>query len=59
MILLMLPRRTRTICVIQHMFPGFDLYFKDPEQPLITAREELDGQDHDLSEVWYVVPGTH
>ena len=40
------------------MYPGFDLYFKDPAQPLITARKELDGLDHDLSEVWYTVPGT-
>ena len=40
------------------MFPGFDLYYTDPAQPLIYAREELDGLDHDLPEVWSIASGT-
>ena len=40
------------------MFPGLDLYYADPAQPLTTAGEELDMFiDHDLSdpsEVWYL-----
>ena len=40
------------------MFPGFDLYYEDPAQPLINAREELDRLDHDLPEVWFIVSGT-
>ena len=31
------------------MFPGLDLYYADPAQPLTTAGEELDYLDHDLS----------
>ena len=31
------------------MFPGLDLYYADPAQPLTTAGEELDELDHDLS----------
>ena len=30
------------------MFPGLDLHYADPAQPLTTAREELDDLDHDL-----------
>ena len=33
------------------------MYYADPAQPLINAREELDGLDHDLPEVWSIVPG--
>ena len=37
------------------MFPGLDLYYNVPVQPLTTAIEELDDLDddldHDLSEV--------
>ena len=39
------------ICVIQHVFPGLDLYYADTAQPLTTAGEELDDLydlDHDL-----------
>ena len=39
------------------MFPGFDLYYADPAQPFITAREEQDGLYHDLPKVWSIVPG--
>ena len=28
------------------MFPGFDLYYADPAQPLIIAGEELDYLDY-------------
>ena len=41
--------------MIKHTFPGLDLYYADPAQPLTTAGEELDYLDHDLSdlsEVW-------
>ena len=31
------------------MFPGLDLYYAGPAQPLTTASEELDDLDHDLS----------
>ena len=31
------------------MFPGLDLYYADPAQPLTAAGEELDDLDHDLS----------
>ena len=47
----MLPDGIRTICRIQHMFPGFDLYYADPAQPLTTAGEELHDLDNDLSSV--------
>ena len=33
------------------MFPGLDLYYADPAQPLTTAGEELDDLDHDLSDL--------
>ena len=33
------------------MFPGLDLHYADPAQPLTTAREELDDLDHDLSDL--------
>ena len=48
----MLPGGNRTICMIcmiQHTFPGLDLYYADPAQPLTTATEEPDDLDHDLS----------
>ena len=41
-----------------HKFPAFDLYYADPAQLTTTAREELDAQDHDLSELWSIVYGT-
>ena len=31
------------------MLLGLDLYYADPAQPLITADEELENLDHDLS----------
>ena len=31
------------------MFPGLELYYTDPTQPLTTAGGELDDLDHDLS----------
>ena len=45
----MLPDGSGIICMIWAMFPGLDLYYTDPAQPLTTAGEELDGLDHDLS----------
>ena len=38
------------ICMIQQVFPGLDLYYTDPAQPLATAGEDLliDYLDHDL-----------
>ena len=33
------------------MFPGLDLYYTEPAQPLTTAREELHYLDHDLSDL--------
>ena len=33
------------------MFPGLDLYYADPAQPLTAAGEELDDPDHDLSDL--------
>ena len=35
-----------------HMFPGLDLYYADPAQPLATAGEELDDSGHDLSDLF-------
>ena len=43
--------------MIQRIFPGFDLYYADPAQPFITAREEQDGLYHDLPKVWSIVHG--
>ena len=37
------------ICAIWHMFPGLDLYYADPAQPLTRAGEELDYLDNDMS----------
>ena len=51
----MLPSGGRTICVIEDMFPGLDLYYADPAQRITTAGEESDDLDHDLSEL--PVPG--
>ena len=45
----MLPDGSCVLCMIQHMFPGLDLYYADPAQPLTAAGEELDDLDHDLS----------
>ena len=39
--------------MIKHMFPGLDLYYTYPAQPLTTGREELDDLDHDLSDLSY------
>ena len=33
----MLPGGSRKICMIQHIFPGFDLYYPDLAQHLITS----------------------
>ena len=33
------------------MFPGLDLYYADPAQPLTAASEELDDLDHGLSDL--------
>ena len=33
------------------MFPGLNLYYAHPAQPLTTAGEELDDLDHDLSDL--------
>ena len=43
----MLPGGNRAICIIYHMFPGLDLHYTDPAQPLATAGEELDYLDRD------------
>ena len=42
-----MPGGIRIICMIWHMFPGLDLYYADPAQPLTTVDEELDDIDHD------------
>ena len=34
------------------MFPALDLYYADPPQFLITAREQLDSLDYDMLGVW-------
>ena len=50
----MLPGGRRIICMICMIwgtFSGLDLYYTDPQQPLTTAGEELDGLDHDLSDL--------
>ena len=47
----MVPGGSRATCMIQHMFPGLDMYYADPAQHLTTAGEELGDLDHDLSEV--------
>ena len=41
----MLPGGSRSLS------PGLDLYYADPAQHLITAGQELDDLDHDLSDV--------
>ena len=44
------------------MFPGLELYYANPAQPLTTAGEELDYLDHDLSDLsvrsrsWSICP---
>ena len=46
----MLPDGARITCMVYHMFPGLDLYYADPAQPLTTVvSEELDDLDNDLS----------
>ena len=32
-------------------FAGLDRYYADPAQPLTMAGEELDGLDHDISDL--------
>ena len=41
----MLPGVSRITCMIYIMFPGLDLYYADPAQPLTTAGKELDDLD--------------
>ena len=36
------------------MFPGVDLYYAHPAQPLTTAGEELDDLQDDLSDLFEV-----
>ena len=48
----MLPGGTRIVCMIcmmYHMFPGLDLYYADPAQPLPAAGGEPDDVDGDTS----------
>lgn len=33
------------------MFPGLEMYYADPAQPLTTASEDRDGLYHDMSKV--------
>ena len=51
MIWLMLPGGSRTICILEHVFPGLDLYYTDPAQTLTTAVKEPDDLDDDLSDL--------
>ena len=37
--------------MIQGMFLGLDLYYTDPAQHLITAGQDLDGLDRNLSDL--------
>ena len=47
----MLPDGTReTPKFILQIFPGLDLHYTDPGQPLTTAGEKLDHLDHDQPE---------
>ena len=41
----------RIICMKWHMLPGLDLYYTDPAQPLLTAAQDEDDLDHDMSDV--------
>ena len=36
---------------LTHLYRGLDLYYAGAAQPLTTAGEELDGLDHDLSDL--------
>ena len=36
------------ICVMYRMFPGRDLYYTDPAQPLTAAGKELDDLQVDI-----------
>ena len=41
--------------MLHDIFPGLELYYTDPAQPLKTTGEELDDLDHglsDMSDVW-------
>ena len=40
--------------MIQHMFPGLDLHYAHPAQPLTRAGEELHDLDHDLDHLFEV-----
>ena len=42
------PGERRITCMVQVMYPGLDLLYADPAQPLTTAGEELDNLDHDM-----------
>ena len=44
----MLPGGGRTICY-EPMLPGLDLTYTDPAQHLITAGQDIDSLDRDLS----------
>ena len=45
----MFPDGTSTTCMILRKFAGLDLYYAGHAEPLMTAAEELDHLDHDLS----------
>ena len=49
--------------MIQHVFPGLELYYRDPAQRLITAGyylSDLSDLDHDLSDLDHdLLPPTH
>ena len=55
MIWLMLPGGTRIIYMISHVFPGLDLYYADPAQPLTKPGEEL---DYSFNSSYLSAPGT-
>ena len=48
----MLPGGSRILYLVWRMFPGLNLHYTDPAQPLITAGEEPEDLDHDLFDVW-------
>ena len=54
MIQIMLPGGSRTICTIQHMYPGLDMYYADPAHHLMTTGQDLDDM-YDLFSLQFMI----
>ena len=45
----MFPGGNRISCMVEHIYPGWDVHHRETAQHLITAGYDLDDLDRDLS----------